>query len=103
MKQKFYLLNGVNVNGNTRLGNASGDTVGFYTTTGSSQQNTGVASATVVNGTTGDAIHIRRIYGCPSRSSCRKCRITCLKKKEKCLQTFKFILFCKFLKFYKIN
>jgi len=50
------LNNNLTVNGNTRLGNASGDTVGFYTTAGSAQQTTGVAFATVVNGAAGDAI-----------------------------------------------
>jgi len=50
------LNNNLNVNGNTRLGNAGSDTVGFYTTNGTAQQTTGVASATVVNGSASDPI-----------------------------------------------
>jgi hypothetical protein len=50
------LNNNLTVNGNTRLGNANTDTVGFYTTNGTAQQTTSVASATVVNGAAGDAI-----------------------------------------------
>ena len=57
------LNNNLNVNGNTRLGNASGDTIGFYTTDGSSQQTTSVASATVVNGAAGDAITVTTFDG----------------------------------------
>jgi hypothetical protein len=44
------------VNGNTRLGNANTDTVGFYTTAGVARQTTAVASATVVNGAASDSI-----------------------------------------------
>jgi hypothetical protein len=51
------------VAGNTRLGNASGDTIGFYTTNGSAQQTTAVASATVVNGAAGDAITVTTFDG----------------------------------------
>ena len=50
------LNNNLTVNGNTRLGNANTDTVGFYTTNGTAQQTTSVASAVVVNGAAGDAI-----------------------------------------------
>lgn len=50
------LNNNLTVNGNSRLGNASSDTVGFYTTAGTAQQTTSVASATVVNGAAGDPI-----------------------------------------------
>jgi hypothetical protein len=50
------LNNNLTVNGNTRLGNAGSDTVGFYTTAGTAQQTTGVASATVVNGAASDPI-----------------------------------------------
>jgi hypothetical protein len=57
------LNNNLNVNGNSRLGNASGDTVGFYTTAGTAQQTTGVASATVVNGAAGDAITVTTFDG----------------------------------------
>jgi hypothetical protein len=44
------------VNGNTRIGNANTDTVGFYTTAGVARQTTGVASAVVVNGAASDPI-----------------------------------------------
>jgi len=57
------LNNNLTVNGNTRLGNASGDSVGFYTTAGTAQQTTGVASATVVNGAAGDAITVTTFDG----------------------------------------
>jgi hypothetical protein len=57
------LNNNLTVNGNTRLGNASGDSVGFYTTAGTAQQTTGVASATVVNGASGDAITVTTFDG----------------------------------------
>lgn len=57
------LNNNLNVNGNSRLGNASSDTVGFYTTNGTAQQTTGVASATVVNGDAGDAITVTTFDG----------------------------------------
>jgi hypothetical protein len=57
------LHNNLNVHGNTRLGNTSGDSVGFYTTNGTSQQTTGVASATVVNGAAGDAIIVTTFDG----------------------------------------
>lgn len=57
------LNNNLTVNGNSRLGNASSDTVGFYTTNGTAQQTTGVASATVVNGDAGDAITVSTFDG----------------------------------------
>lgn len=57
------LNNNLNVNGNTRLGNANTDTVGFYTTVGSAQQTTSVASATVVSGAAGDAITVTTFDG----------------------------------------
>ena len=57
------LNNNLNVHGNSRLGNASGDTVGFYTTNGTAQQTTGVARATEVNGDAGDAITVTTFDG----------------------------------------
>jgi hypothetical protein len=57
------LNNNLSVNGNTRLGNAGSDTVGFYTTAGSAQQTTGVASAVVVSGASGDAITVTTFDG----------------------------------------
>ena len=57
------LNNNLTVSGNSRLGNASGDTVGFYTTNGTTQQTTGVASADVVSGAAGDAITVTTFDG----------------------------------------
>ena len=57
------LYNNVTVNGNSRLGNDSSDTVGFYTTNGTAQQTTGVASAVVVSGDAGDAITVTTFDG----------------------------------------
>jgi hypothetical protein len=54
---------GLQVAGNTRLGNSNTDSVGFYTTNGVAQQTTGVASATVVSGAAGDAITVTTFDG----------------------------------------
>ncbi len=51
------------LDGNTRIGIANTDTVGFYTTDGVAQQTTAVASAVVVNGAAGDAITVTTFDG----------------------------------------